>query len=178
MLAILAVGGLLMMSTVKSPEPQGRSFLVLNNNTLDVVDGNLVPAKWPLVVVRRDPTHTVYTIDGVEFPIDRAFWDMVQKNAARFDAQPEVKVSKDGRVTFRGKDVDVGIGLRGLTNALHWNGWVVGIANIKADARRPDVEERTILGAVWYVVWFSETTLKGSFRRVATGLPTLRIFSR
>jgi hypothetical protein len=177
MWSIFVAGGLLIMSTVKSVEPQARSFLVLNNETVDVVGGKFGPAKWPLVE-RWDPKVPVHAIDGLEFPVDRAFWQMVEKNDAKFDARPEVKVGGDGQVTFRGKSVDVGIRIRGVHKALHWNGSVVGIATIIGDARRPDVEETTILGPVWYVVWFSETTLKGSFRRVATGMPTLRIYSR
>ena len=177
MWAIVVAGGLLIMSTARVAEPQVRSFLTLNDETVDVVDGKLGPAKWPLVE-GRNPKIPVQTIDGLEFRVDRAFWQMVEKNDAKFDARPEVKVGKDGQVTFRGKNVDLGIRLRGVQKALHWNGSVVGVASIVGDARRPDVEEFTILGTVWYVVWFSETTLKGSFRRVGTGLPTLRIYSR
>jgi hypothetical protein len=62
--------------------------------------------------------------------------------------------------------------------ALRWNGSVVGVATIIGDAQRPDLKAATIKGPVWYVVWFSETTLKGSFRRVDGGMPTLRIYSR
>jgi hypothetical protein len=181
MLVMLVVAGVLGMGTGTRADPQVRTFLMLGDDSFDVVAGQFVPARWP-AVRRWDEGRKIpiYTIDGLEFPIDRKFWRMIEETDAKFDARPDIKLGADGGVIFRGKGVDLKIRLRHLNRALHWNGWVVGLATIVGDARRPDEPESTIKGGVWYVVWFSEKTLKGSHWRTPHSgtAPTLRIYAR
>jgi hypothetical protein len=182
MLTILLTAS--MLATVTTPGSGAgapRCFLVLHDQTLEVVDGKLVFDRWP--VARRwdsDRKIPIETIEGLEFPHDRAFWQSVERKSAEADAMPQIKVTEQGELSYRGDPVDVGIGVVHMRTALRWKDWVVGVGAVVNKKTSPNKEpERTIKGPVWYAIWFDTKTRKGSYRQISTVGPLpLRIYCK
>jgi hypothetical protein len=176
MVAIIAIGAALMMSgtPVDAGVESKRMFLMLNDQSIEFVNGAPVIGYWHTehrwnAAERRD----IDVVDGVEFVINKQFWKIVNENAARYSASSEVRIEADGRLFYRDKPVDVGLGVGRFVYVLHWHEWIVAVGTA-ADKTRS-----TIKGPISYLFWFEEKSLKGSYRQVKTvNLPPLRIYSK
>ena len=176
MVAIIAIGAALMMSgtPVDSGVESKRSFLMLNDQSIEFINGAPVLGYWQSghrwdAATRRSSD----LVDGVEFVMNKEFWKMVKENAASHSASSEVRIEADGHVFYHGKPVDVGLGVGHLEYVLHWHDWIVAVGSA-ADRTRS-----TIKGPIWYLFWFEEKSLKGSYRQVTTtSPPPLRIYSK
>jgi len=148
-----------------------RAFLMLDEQSVEFVDGAPVVGTWH-IERRRGEKHPTEVIDGVEFVVDKEFWKMIKANEGRNSAKSDVRVEKDGRFFFRDKVVDVGMRVGALGPVLRWHDWIVALGT------SADPAQGTIKGSFWYLLWFSEKSLKGSHRQVVTvGMPLLRIYS-
>jgi hypothetical protein len=150
-----------------------RAFLVLDDQPIEFVGG--APVLGYLRAERRwnaKDARTIQVIDGVEFVVDKKFWEMVKRNDDRNSAKSEIHVDKEGRLLCRNKPVEVGMRVGALGSVLRWHEWIVAIGTAS------DPTQATIKGPLWYLLWFSEKNLKGSHRHVVTvGMPLLRIYS-
>lgn len=163
----------ILMVTAQSGARSKRSFLMLNDQSIDFVAGAPVLGRWP-VVYRWDAKEqrSIETVDGIDFVIGRKFWTMVAENNAANSAKSDVKIAKDGRLLYKDNPVDLGLGVRYLDSALRWREWIVAVGT-STDAARS-----TIKGPIWYPFWFNAKNLKGSFLQApGVGLPPLRIYS-
>jgi hypothetical protein len=163
----------ILMVTAQSGARSKRSFLMLNDQSIDFVDGVPVLGRWP-VVYRWDAKEqrSIETVDGIDFVIGKKFWKMVAENTATKSAKSEVRLEKDGRLLYKDNSVDLGLGVRYVDSALRWRDWIVAVGT-STDATRS-----TIKGAIWYLFWFNAKNLKGSFLQAsAVGVPPLRIYS-
>jgi hypothetical protein len=175
MICGILIGTTLMSGgTVDSGVAEGRSFLMLNDQSIEFVDGTPVLGHWA-TAHRWDATkrQSIEIVDGAEFVIDKQFWKMVRENGARHAASSEVRLERDGRLFYRGKPVDLGLRVGHLESVLRWRNWIVAVGTA-ADPTRS-----TIKGPIWYLFWFDERSLKGSYREVSTVVaPPLRIYSK
>jgi len=176
MIATILVGAAMMMSgrAEGSGAETKRSFLMLNDQSVEFVDGAPVLGHWR-VQHRWDEKEKRESevVDGVEFVMGKDFWTMVKDNGAKNSAMSDVRVEKDGRLFYRGKLVELGLGVGHLDSVLRWNDWIVAVGTAA------DKSRSTIKGPIWYLYWFSEKILKGSYRQVDTlGAPPLRIYSK
>jgi len=149
-----------------------RAFLMLNNNSIEFIDGvaalRRCEHRWDAKEQRP-----IEVVDGVEFLIDKQFWKMIDENDAAQSARKDVRVEKDGRLFYRDKPVELGLGVGRLDSVLRWREWIVAVGTA-ADKTRS-----TIKGPIWYLFWFGKTSLKGSYRQVSdVGAPPLRIYSK
>jgi hypothetical protein len=147
---------------------------MLNDQSVEFVDGAPVLGYWPTghrwdAQVQR----SIEIVDGIEFPIDRQFWKMVEENDAKNSAASDVRVDKDGRLFYRGKPVELGLAVARLNYVLRWRDWIVAVGT-SADRKRS-----TIKGPIKYLFWFGPSSLKGSYRQVSdVTAPPLRIYSK
>jgi hypothetical protein len=173
MLSIVFVGAAMMMSeTTPAGASAEHSFLVLNDQSITFQGA--VPVFAP-VGHRWDAKEqrTIEIIDGTEFAVDKRFWKMVKDNEAERSAKAEVRVGGDGHLFYRDKAVDLGLGVGRLDSVLRWHGWIVAVGTAA------DKSLSTIKGPVWYLFWFGEKDLKGSYRQISTTGPLpLRIYSK
>jgi len=149
-----------------------RAFLMLSNHSVEFIDG--VPAlrrcehRWDAKEQR-----TIEIVDGVEFLDDQQFWKMIKENDAAKSARKDVRVERDGRLFYLGKPVELGLGVGRLDSVLRWHYWIVAVGTA-ADKTRS-----TIKGPIWYLFWFGQKSLNGSYRQVSdVGAPPLRIYSK
>lgn len=169
----VALGCSILMVTAESGARSKRSFLMLNDQSIDFVDGVPVLGRWP-VVHRWDAKEqrSIETVDGIDFVMGKKFWKMVEENTATNSAKSDVRIEKDGRLLYKGNPVDLGLGVRHLDSALRWRDWIVAVGT-STDAARS-----TIKGPIWYLFWFNAKNLKGSFLQApGVGMPPLRIYS-
>lgn len=170
------VGAAMMMSAtvVDAGVEANRSFLMLNDQSVEFVDGAPVLGYWP-TGHRWDAKEqrSIEIVDGIEFPMGRQFWKMVEENDAKNSAASDVRVDEQGHLFYRAKPVELGLAVRHLVYVLRWRDWIVAVGSA-ADKTRS-----TIKGPIWYLFWFGKTTLKGSYRQVSDGsaLP-LRIYTK
>ncbi len=170
--AILLGAAVMMSGTADAGVAANRAFLMLSNHSVEFIDG--VPAlrrcghRWDAKEQRA-----VEVVDGVEFLDDQKFWKMIKENDAAKSARSDVRVERDGRLFYRGKPVELGLGVGLLDSVLRWQGWIVAVGTA-ADKTRS-----TIKGPIWYLFWFGESSLKGSYREVSqASAPPLRIYSK
>jgi hypothetical protein len=169
----IILGAAVMMSGAADAGMEAnRAFLMLNDHSIEFIDG--VPAlrrcehRWDAKEQR-----SIQVVDGVEFLLDKQFWKMIDENDAAKSARKDVRVGKDGRLFYHDKPVELGLGVGRLDSVLRWQGWIVAVGTA-ADKTRS-----TIKGPIWYLFWFGENSLKGSYREVdTTSAPPLRIYSK
>jgi hypothetical protein len=151
-----------------------RSFLMLNDQSVEFVDGAPVLGYWRTGHRwNAKEQRLIEIVDGVEFPMDRQFWKMVKENDAKYSAAADVRIEKDGRLLYRGKPVEAGLTVGRLVYVLRWRDWIVAVGSA-ADPKRS-----TIKGPIWYLLWFGDKSLKGSYRQVSDGsVIPLRIYSK
>jgi hypothetical protein len=151
-----------------------QSFLMLNDQSIEFVDGAPVLGYW--VTTRRwdaKAQKAIQMVDGIAFAMDKKFWEMIDATNRKHSVKSEVRVQKDGRLYYRGKPVELGLEVGRLDSVLRWHDWIVAVGTAA------DTTRSTIKGPIWYLFWFGEKDLKGSYRQVSTvGAPPLRIFSK
>ena len=179
MLARILVGVTITMSgaAADSRADAKRSFLMLNDQSIEFVNGAPVLGHWR-VSHRWDEKENrpIEVVDGVEFVTDKQFWKMISENIARHSARSEVRLEKDGRLFYRDKPVELGLRVRSLDSVLRWHNWIVAVGFSDDPPPRPTM---TIKGPVSFLFWFDEKTLKGSYRQLLSGVtPPLRIYSK
>ncbi len=137
-----------------------RSFLILNDQTIDFVDGapvlERIGHRWDAKEQR-----SIEIVHGVEFVIDRPFWQMVKENGARRSATSDVRLEKDGRLSYRDTPVELDLRVGHLDSVLRWHDWIVAVGTAA------DKSRSTIKGPIGYLLWFSEKDLKGSYRQIS-----------
>jgi hypothetical protein len=151
-----------------------RSFLMLNDQSVEFVEGAPVLGYWP--TTRRwdaKEKRSIEIVDGVEFVSDKQFWKTVKENDARNSVKSEIRIEENGRLYYRGKPVELGLGVGRIEYALRWRDWIVAVGTAA------DPSRSTIKGPIWYLFWFGEKSLRGSHRQISTvvALP-LRIYSK
>jgi hypothetical protein len=161
-------------STEKFGSESGRSFLMLNDQAIEFVDGAPVVGYWPVLHRWNEKEkRESEIIDGVEFVIGREFWNMVKDNAAKNSARSEVRVEKDGSLYYHGQPVALELGVGHLESVLRWHDWIVAVGTAA------DTTRATIKGPIVYLVWFSGKNLRGSYRQITSGVaPPLRIYGK
>jgi len=172
-MSAVALACSILMVTAQSAARPKRSFLMLNDKSIGFVDGVPVLGRWP-VVHRWDATEqrSIETVDGIDFVTGKNFWRMVEENATKNSVQSAVRVGRDGRLLYKDKPVDLGLGVRHVDSALRWRDWIVAVGTSTDPARS------TIKGPIWYLLWFNEKNLKGSFLNpFAIDEPPLRIYT-
>lgn len=163
----------ILLVTAQSGARSKRSFLMLSDQSVDFVDGAAVLGRCP-VVHRWDAKEqrSIETVDGTDFVMGENIWKMVKENTATNSVRAEVRIENDGRLLYKDKPVELGLGVRYVDSALRWRDWIVAVGT-STDAARS-----TIKGPIWYLLWFNEKSLKGSFLNpLAIGMPPLRIYS-
>jgi hypothetical protein len=151
-----------------------RSFLMLNDKAIEFVDGAPVLGYWR-TVHRWDAKNLkdIEVVDGIEFPMGRPFWRMVEENDAKYSAASDVRIGTEGRLFYRGKPVELGFAVGRLSYVMRWRDWIV------AEGTSADETRATLKGPIAYLFWFGTTSLKGSYREldfVEKG--PLRIYSK
>jgi hypothetical protein len=164
MFTLFAVGiGILAVANgTSAPSSTPRLFLVLGESSLDIVDGRAEIGRIPIKrkwdpIKKRD----VETVNDAEFVIDKAFWQMVDRNSSKYGARDEVRITNAHELLYHDKEVDIGAGVRYLDSALHWGDWVVGVGSVVKPLSREE-RQASIKGGPWYLIWFNTKTLAGS----------------
>lgn len=170
---VVVAAMLMSASDVESSDKCNRSFLVLNDRTVDFLEGAPVLGRWPIVrswdaLEQR----SIESIDQIEFMHGDAFWKMIHENAAKHSAKAKVRVDRGGHLFYEEKPVSIGMAVGSIHSPLHWQDWVVSVGTA---AGAPG----TIKGPYVYLFWFNIHHLKGSYLKVSNGTtPTLRIYSK
>ena len=160
LLTILIGAAMLTSGTAADAGTEGkRSFLILNDQTIDFVDGapvlERIGHRWDAKEQR-----SIEIVHGVEFVVDRQFWKMVKENGARGSATSDVRLEKDGRLSYRDTPVELDLRVGHLDSVLRWHDWIVAVGTAA------DKSRSTIKGPIGYLFWFSEKDLKGSYRQI------------
>src|SRR5688572_24064316 len=104
MIAAILIGVTMMMAEVPSDcgKAAERSFLMLNDRSVEIVDGAAVIGHWP-VLREWDPLKgtSVHVVDGQRFVIDKEFWRMVEENGAKHSAKADVAIDAKGKPSYR-----------------------------------------------------------------------------
>ena len=93
-LCALGIGVLAVANGANEPSSAPRLFLVLGESSLDIVDGRAEIGRIP-IKRKWDPSkkRDVETINDAQFVIDKAFWQMVDRNSTKYGARDEVRIT-------------------------------------------------------------------------------------